>query len=80
MKMVFGILMIVGGIALAIYLGIWVCFIGGIVEIINEIRSSQPVVAMNIAWGILRIVISGAVGWGSAILLVIPGIYVVAKK
>ena len=74
MKQIIGVLMILGGVALGLYVGLWVCFIGGIVQIINEVKSPQAVVAMNIAWGIAKIVFAALSGWLSALLLIVPGV------
>ena len=53
MKKVFGILLITLGIALMLYLVIYVMLYGGIVQIINNIN---PLNGGNIAIGILRII------------------------
>ena len=73
MKRIIGAVMILAGIALGFYIGFWVCFIGGIVQLINEIKSPEAVVAMNIALGIVKIVFAGVAGWVSALVLIIPG-------
>lgn len=47
-------------IVFAVYLGLWVCFIGGIVDVINEIKA--PVTTSGgVAWGIFKVVITGIV-------------------
>lgn len=53
MKKVIGILMAIVGIALGIYVGVWLMFVGGIVQIINSIN---PTNGLGIALGIVRIV------------------------
>lgn len=72
MKAIIGLAMIVGGIVLGLYVGVWVCFIGGIVDIIQEIRAEQLEV-MGVAFGILKIICAGIAGWASAVVLAIPG-------
>ena len=70
MKKIIGILIVIVGIALGIYVGAWLMFIGGITQIVNSIN---PV--LGIALGIARIVfceIGGFIAWlgvaiGSAI-------------
>jgi hypothetical protein len=57
-----GTLAIVTGIVLGLYLGLWVCFVGGIVSIIEAIKAS-PVDSLGIALGILRFMVAGLVGW-----------------
>ena len=69
MKNLLGVLLILLGIVLGIYLGLWVCFIGGIVQLIEAIKIA-PVNAMGIALGIARIVSSSVVGWLSFIICV----------
>ena len=72
MKKIIGILIVIVGIALGIYVGAWLMFIGGITQIVNSIN---PVNGLGIALGIVRIVfceIGGFIAWlgvaiGSAI-------------
>lgn len=53
MKKVIGILIAIVGIALGIYVGVWLMFVGGIVQIINSIN---PINGLGIALGIARII------------------------
>lgn len=53
MKKIIGILIEIAGIALGIYVGVWLMFVGGIVQIINSIN---PTNGLGIALGIVRIV------------------------
>lgn len=53
MKKVIGILIAIVGIALGIYVGVWLMFIGGIVQIVNSIN---PLNGLGIALGIARII------------------------
>lgn len=53
MKKIIGILIAIAGIALGIYVGVWLMFIGGIVQIVNSIN---PLNGLGIALGIVRIV------------------------
>ena len=61
-KNIIGCLIIIGGIILGIYLGIWWCFIGGIVELINAAKAT-PVDAVEIAYGIAKILFATAIMW-----------------
>ncbi len=79
MKEIVGLIMIIAGIALGLYVGLWLCFVGGIVQIINAIKSPEAVMAMNIVVGILRIVIASVAGWASATFLIAPG-YVLLSR
>ncbi len=63
MKKVIGILIAIVGIALGIYVGVWLMFVGGIVQIINSIN---PINGLGIALGIARIIfceVGGLIAW-----------------
>lgn len=57
MKKIVGIIIIITSWILAGYLGIKCLFIGGIVQIVNSIN---PIYAMGIAIGILKIIFSSS--------------------
>ena len=61
MKVLFGTLIMIFGVLLGIYIGVWIMFIGGIVQIINAIKAT-PVEAMPIALGVARMVCASIVG------------------
>lgn len=65
---ILGVLFILLGIVLGLYAGVWICFIGGITQIIEGIKSN-PVNSLNIAIGILKFIVSGLVGWVSFAIL-----------
>jgi len=65
MKGIVGLILIGVGVILGIYVGVWVLFIGGILQIAQSV---QPVNAVGIAWGIIRILFSW-IGW----LIVLAG-------
>lgn len=71
-KQIFGLLMIVFGIIAGLYVGIWVCFIGGIVGVISEVRA-EHLSAVNVAISVAKVVLAGLAGWISAMPLIIPG-------
>ena len=63
MKKIIGIIIAILGIALGIYVGFWLMFVGGISQIINSIN---PLNGFGIAIGIARIVfceIGGLIAW-----------------
>lgn len=63
MKKVIGILIAIVGIALGIYVGVWLMFVGGIVQIINSIN---PINGLGIDLGIARIIfceVGGLIAW-----------------
>ena len=73
MRVYIGLIMIIGGIVLGIYVGAWLCFIGGIVQIINEVKSPEAARGLVILWGIFRILLTIPAGLFSAFVLIIPG-------
>lgn len=73
MQNVIGVLMIIGGIVCGLYAGIWWAFVGGIVDIINEVKA-QEIEAINVAIGIAKVLFAGAIGQLSAVFLIIPGL------
>ena len=75
MKAIFGLLLILGGIVFGVYVGVWVMFVGGIVQCIEQIKA-ENMQAIILAYGILKIIFAGFVGWFSAIILIIPGVAV----
>ena len=60
LKNILGLVLICGSIGLGIYVGFWLMFIGGIIEVINSIT---PVVNnAGIAWGIVKIIFADVIG------------------
>ena len=70
MRNFLGVLMIVAGVALGFYVGLWVCFIGGIVEIVDNF----PHDVGGVIWGALKFFLSSIAGYVSASVLVFPGV------
>lgn len=64
MKAVLGIILILASIVGGLYVGLWLCFVGGIVQVIEAIKAT-PVEAMDIGIGLLRVASSAIAGWGS---------------
>ena len=62
MKVVIGIIIIVAGVALGIYFGLWVMFIGGIMAIAHGIDAHE-VTATLIAINIVKIMLASIVGY-----------------
>lgn len=67
-----GVCICLVGIALGIYLGIWVFLVGGIVSIVTG-ATATPVIASMIAWGVVKFLLAGVVGWGSFWLTFLVG-------
>lgn len=79
MKLVGGVFLVLLGIVLGIYVGLWVMFIGGILQILHAFQAT-PWLYSDIAWGVFRIVLSSFTGWLSAVVLIIPGIFLIQAK
>jgi uncharacterized membrane protein len=83
MKTLIGVLMCAAGIVLGLYVGVWICLVGGIVDIINEvntqIQANGPLDAMNIAIGVIKIMFAGIIGMASAFVLIVPGSALMTK-
>lgn len=59
---------------MSIYLGLWVCFLGGLVGIINEIKA--PVTTNGgIVWSIIKVLISTFVTLGGLTLGILVACY-----
>lgn len=75
MKVIIGLGMILAGIILGAYVGFYLMFICGIIQLIHGIT---PVfIASDIAWGLARVLGASAVGGFVAFVLVIPGIAII---
>lgn len=72
MKKLIGVLLIVCGIAFGAYVGGWLCFIGGIVQVIEQIRA-VTLVPLEVAIGIFKVICSGVAFGLTAMCFVIPG-------
>lgn len=75
MKVVFGILMIVAGVLFGLWAGVWWAFIGGIVDVVDGIKAVDTDAGM-IAIGAAKVFFAVAIGWLSALLLIIPGMVI----
>ena len=73
MKKAVGLCLIVLGVAYGLYFGLWWAFIGGIIDVINEIRAPE-LSAAGVAIGIAKVVFAGFIGWASALAMVLFGI------
>ena len=65
--------MIVGGIVFGLWAGIWWAFIGGIVDVVGAIRATD-FIAMDLAFGVAKIMFAGLIGTLSGVVFVIPGV------
>ena len=69
MRNFFGMIMILAGVALGLYMGLWICMIGGIVDMVNNF----PHDVVGVLWGAVKFFFSGLAGYASAFLLIAPG-------
>lgn len=72
MKQILGLLLIISGILLGLYVGFYVCLFGGVMSIIEGAKAT-PVEAASIAWGVVKIVAAGLCGWFSAVVPITIG-------
>lgn len=72
MKAILGLALMAAGVVLGLYAGIWWAFIGGIVDVIREIRAPD-LDTMNVAIGIAKVLFAGLIGWAAAALALVPG-------
>jgi len=75
MKKIIGITLIGFGVSIGLYFGLWVCFFGGIIEIVDQIKGN--VEAVSIAWGIVKIVFSSFIGTVFGLIFAVPGFVLV---
>lgn len=79
MKSIIGVLMVVTGIVLGLWAGVVWAFVGGIVDIINEIKADD-INALAMAIGVVKIVFASLIGWVCAIVLMFPGFVLLGAK
>jgi len=72
MKKIFGIFLVVSGVLFGVWAGIWWAFIGGIVDVVNEIKAVDTS-AVNIAIGIAKVFFAVPIGYAAAAVAVLPG-------
>lgn len=83
MKALLGILLVAAGFALGAYMGVWVCFIGGIVGVIRviiDLAHGLPFEAALLGFSILKFMCSAIVGYLSMSVLVIPGLILIERS
>jgi ABC-type xylose transport system permease subunit len=78
MKKGLGFLIILVGLFTGLYVGIWWGFIGGIVKVIEVLKSTE-LVSMDLALGIARIVFASTLGTIAGYLVALPGFLMLSK-
>lgn len=79
MSKILGTLLMLAGVALGLYVGVWLCFVGGIVDLVEVVKYANYE-ALKIGWGVVKIMFAGAFGGLAAYLLIIPGWVLVVKN
>lgn len=79
MKNLMGILLVVTGCTLGVYVGFWWAFIGGAVDIIVAAKADN-IVSMEIAIGATKIVFSSLIGWVVFAVFGLPGYTLIDKR
>jgi hypothetical protein len=70
---ILGLVLCLFGVGLGLYTGVWVCFIGGIVDVIEQVRADE-LDTVIVACGVAKVVFCGLAGWLSAIVPLTLGI------
>lgn len=83
MKYIIGSILMIIGVVLGIYVGVWLCLIGGLMGIVSAIGMmsaglSFPTTLVSIS--ILKIFLSSLAGWLSASIFIFPAFAVFPKK
>lgn len=76
-RTILGVLLLVLAVPVGLYVGVWLCFILGIVQVIEAVKAT-PIESMGVAVGIFRIIGSIVIGIFSVIIMVIPGYAMIA--
>lgn len=71
MKVILGAFLTLAGISLGVYVGFWLMFVGGILDIVEQVKGS--VEPLPIGFGILKIIFAPFTGWLAGAVLLIPG-------
>ena len=61
-KTILSAVIVIAGLCLGAYVGLWLCFVGGIIQVVEACKVT-PIEASEIAIGLLRVVMTGFVGW-----------------
>lgn len=73
MKVIIGLLMVVAGVVFGLWAGVWWALIGGIVDVIEQVRAPE-LSALAVAIGVAKVLFAGVIGYLSFAVLAIPGI------
>jgi ABC-type maltose transport system permease subunit len=79
MKQLLGFILLILAIPMVVYVALWLCFIGGVVQIISAIKAT-PVDALAFAIGLARILCTGLAGWFTFFAMLLPGFGLLLSK
>lgn len=68
---ILGALLMAAGVVAGLYVGVWLMFVGGILQIIAAAKDGWALTEIGI--GIVRIMFAGFTGWVVAIVAIFPG-------
>ena len=74
-RKVLGNIIIGLSILFGLYLGVWCMFAGGIIEIIEAIKST-PIKSLEIAVGILKIIFASGIGIVTGLIGIVLGLFI----
>ena len=72
MRTAIGVVLMLAGLAFGLYVGVWLCFVGGIVQIFESFQA-VPIDAVGVGLGALRIMVTGVAGVVTAVVAIFPG-------
>jgi len=76
MKCFIGVLLIIAGVLLGFYVGLYLCFYCGILQIVNGLQT-DPISGREIAMGAVKIMCFALTGVISAFMLISPGMAII---
>lgn len=82
MKFFLGFGMVIAAVLLGLYVGVWVCFVGGIfgiLEVINGMIAGSGIDSMLTAISVAKIMFAGVAGYLAAAFLALPGVHLMEK-
>lgn len=78
MKTILGLFLILTGLILGLYVGVWWAFIGGIVAIIEQIKAVDTD-SMVIAISVVKVIFAVPIAGLSAMVAFIPGVTILGS-
>lgn len=76
-KIMLGIIGVIAGMALGLYVGVYLCLVGGVmglVEAVNIMTDGGAADGALIAWSVVKVLFAGVAGSISAYVLVLPSL------